>query len=191
MRRKRPRGRGRISLTVDELEMALQHCISIEEACKYLHVSRPTLIREAKLYRKEGTDKTYYEILYNPEGIGTKKGKGAGNPNLIKYTLEDLLQGKYPEYNPFLLQKRLLKTDVYMPRRCDICSFYEVRSDGKVPLRLDFIDNDTTNHKRENLRWLCFNHFYIYVGWRDKKLYQDRRENRFNPKNRNERKDER
>lgn len=176
-------GRDKVTLTRLDLEYALKNCKSLASAARFLNVSYDVIVRESKLHRKEGTDKTYYELLYNQLGIGIRKS-GGGNPGLVKKPMEEILEGKHPNYNPYHIQNRLLKNDIYLPRRCAICSFFEVRpSDGKIPLRLDFINGDTTDHRLENLRWLCYNHYYIYVGGHGKKLNRDRHLNRFNPKN--------
>lgn len=176
------RSSNKVTLTYSDLEYAYQNCKSLGQAAKFLNVALKTLSREAKLYKRKGDDKTFYELLYNKRGVGISKPKG-GNPNLIKYDMESLLQGNHPNYNPYLLQTRLLKNDLYLPRRCSVCSYFEVREDGKIPLKLDFIDGDTTNHKLNNLRWLCFNHYYIYVGGPGKMINRDRYLNKFNPKN--------
>lgn len=176
-------GLGRkITLTEADLEYAYQNCKSLSSAARFLNISKDTLKREAKKHRRKDTKKTYYELLKNPKGIGISKG-GSGNPKLVKYPMEDILSGKYPDYNPYKLQERLLKNDIYLDRRCAVCSFFDVREDGKIPLKLDFINGDTTNHHIDNLRWLCYNHYYMLVGWHRKSLYNDRSQNRFDPKN--------
>ena len=52
-----------------------------------------------------------------------------------------------------------------MEEECCSCGYCTRRvSDYTVPLLLDWIDGDRTNHKRENLRLLCYNCYYQEVG---------------------------
>ena len=53
----------------------------------------------------------------------------------------------------------------YIPEQCDICEFEEQRiTDKKVPLKIDFVDGNTTNHLKENIRLLCYNCWFLNVG---------------------------
>ena len=80
------------------------------------------------------------------------------------YGLLDILEGKYPKYPHSRLKVRLLKNAIF-EEKCDSCGYCERRvSDYSVPLLLDWIDGDRTNHKRENLRLLCYNCYYQEVG---------------------------
>ena len=37
-------------------------------------------------------------------------------------------------------------------------------TDGTIPLILDHMDDDWTNHKRDNIRFLCYNCFHNLRG---------------------------
>ena len=39
-------------------------------------------------------------------------------------------------------------------------------TDGKAPLLLDFFDGNWQNHKLDNLRFLCYNCFFLLIGKR-------------------------
>ena len=81
-----------------------------------------------------------------------------------KYSLDDLIAGKYPDYPVWKLKSRLLLNG-YMLEKCSCCGFEEKRlTDGKVPLVLDFIDGNRKNHKYDNLRMLCFNCSFLLNG---------------------------
>ena len=74
------------------------------------------------------------------------------------------LEGKYPKYPHTRLKQRILKNGL-MEEECCSCGYCTRRvSDYTVPLLLDWIDGDRTNHKRENLRLLCYNCYYQEVG---------------------------
>jgi hypothetical protein len=176
-------GRPRITLTRAEIEYAMEHCSSAKQAARFLNMSYETFKKNAQQYRYKNTKKTLFDKIKNPAGKGISRNNN-GNPNWVKYPLDEILKGEHPDFNPYSLQDRLLKTDVYLDRRCEVCSFYETRyEDGKAPLKLEWKDGDRTNHKIENLRWLCYNHYYIYVGWHGTSLNRDRYKNRFDPKN--------
>ena len=55
--------------------------------------------------------------------------------------------------------------EAYKAEECEVCGFNERRmTDYTVPLMLDWIDGDKTNHKLDNLRVLCLNCYYLQVG---------------------------
>ncbi len=89
-----------------------------------------------------------------------------------KIKLLDVLEGLYPNYDPIKLKQNLIKTG-WFARKCDNCGYdKENEDDGRVPLILNFLDENTRNHKRENLEMLCFNCFFIKSPmWRSKRYY--------------------
>jgi len=108
--------------------------------------------------------KTKYDIfedLKNPDGNGIRKGY---NIKRGKFSLDDILKGKYPDYPVWKLKQRLLLNG-YMLEKCNNCGFEERRvTDAKVPLVLDFLDGDKCNHLYDNLRMLCFNCSFLLNG---------------------------
>jgi len=102
-----------------------------------------------------------FEDLKNPHGIGIRKGT---NPGTLAHSLDDILEGMFPDYPVWKLKKRLLNNG-YMMEKCNSCGFEERRvTDFRVPLVLDFLDGDRKNHKHENLRMLCFNCSFLING---------------------------
>ena len=52
-----------------------------------------------------------------------------------------------------------------MEEKCASCGFEERRiTDYRVPLKIDFLDGDTTNHKLDNIQMLCYNCYFLQVG---------------------------
>ena len=59
-------------------------------------------------------------------------------------------------------------------------------TDGTIPLILDHMDDDWTNHKRDNIRFLCYNCFHNLRGnirgkqpqWRANKLNKKEKQKR-------------
>ena len=92
--------------------------------------------------------------VFNPN----QAGKGMSKPNSfgnVGFDLNDILEGKYPQYQTFKLKNRLLKEGIF-ENKCSECG---VREWNKKPLNmeLDHIDGNRTNHRLENLRMLCPN----------------------------------
>lgn len=152
--RRMKRGLGAIPLLETEIKEVQKKARSAMEAARLLGVSYNTYKKYARRYG-------IFEDLKNPDGIGIRKGY---NIKRGKYSLEDLIKGKYPEYPVWKLKQRLLLNG-YMLEKCNNCGFEERRiTDHKVPLVLDFIDDDRKNHLYDNLRMLCFNCSYLIRG---------------------------
>ena len=63
------------------------------------------------------------EEFKNQAGVGITKHY---NLQSGRYNLDDILQGKYPKYDTYKLQQRLIRVG-YIPEQCDICEFEEQR----------------------------------------------------------------
>lgn len=123
-------------------EQILQACNTSESmaaAAAKLPMNHKTFRKYAKLYG-------YYNP--NPAGKGLKKNK----PFI---PLDDILNGKQPQYSTFKLKNRLLKENLLKPI-CQSCGLSKWL-DGKIPLELDHIDGNSKNHSFNNLRLLCPN----------------------------------
>jgi hypothetical protein len=152
--RRMKRGLGAKPLLESEIKGIQKKARSAMEAARLLGVSYNTYKKYARKYG-------IFEDLKNPDGTGIRKGY---NIKRGKYSLDDILAGKYPEYPIWKLKQRLLLNG-YMLEKCNSCGFEEKRiTDGKVPLVLDFEDGDRKNHKHENLRMLCFNCSFLING---------------------------
>ena len=90
-------------------------------------------------------------------------------PNLIK--LEDILEGKYPEYQTFKLKLRLL-TDGIFENKCSMCGITKWNG-MDINMQLDHIDGNPHNHRLNNLRMICPNchsQTDTYCGKNNKKI---------------------
>lgn len=85
---------------------------------------------------------------YNP----TRIGSGA------KVPLEEILQGKHPNYQTFKLRNRLIKEGL-KKNACEMpdCGVDETWLGKKISCQLDHIDGDRFNHRWNNLRMICPN----------------------------------
>jgi len=137
-----------------EVEEAQRRARSAAEAARILGVCYNTYKKWAKAYG-------VFENLINQPGIGISKG---GNIRKGRYALEDLLKGMYPTYPVKKLQARIIKNG-YLAEECAVCGFNEKRiTDYKVPLKLNHLNGDITDHRFENIELLCFNCWFLTVG---------------------------
>ena len=84
-------------------------------------------------------------------------GKGMSKPQDKKYSTEDILAGKYPNYGTHHLKVRLLEEGLKI-KRCERkeCGITEWNGQ-KIVFELHHKDGDNKNHKWENLELLCPN----------------------------------
>lgn len=157
-------GRGRTSFDLPESDIryAIANTKSNAEAARFLKVSFDTWKKYAKMYVDRETDKTLYDMHTNQAGVGITKdvAKATSGP----YAIDKILSGEYPNYPTWKLRNRILALNI-MPEECSCCGYAERRiTDDTVPLLLDHMDGDETNHRIENLQLLCLNCYYQQTG---------------------------
>jgi len=149
-------------LMKSDIERAMAMTKSNRAGARYLHVSYIHYKRYAKLYTDEnGTP------LFDKHKNQSGKGISKFLPNKGKEpALKDIIEGRVPidSYTPEKLKNRLIQ-ESYLQECCSKCQFAERRViDYKVPLILNFKDNNKKNWSLENLELLCYNHYFLYVG---------------------------
>lgn len=88
----------------------------------------------------------------NQSGKGITK-KHNGN----KIPLQEILDGKHPQFQTFKLKNRLFKEGI-KENKCEIKGCGVNEWNGKsINCELDHIDGDRTNHTLDNLRIICPN----------------------------------
>ena len=157
-------GSGRVgyNLSENEIRYAMENTKSLTAAARFLNVALKTLRKYAKQYVDSATDKTLYELHKNMAGKGIPKN------NVIKmtgkYGLQRIVAGECPDYKGTNLKFRLIRAGM-LEEKCQHCGYEERRiTDYTVPLLLDWIDGDRTNHVLDNLQLLCYNCYFCMVG---------------------------
>ena len=156
------RGRESYNLPESDIRYAMANTKSNAEAARFSKVSFSTWKKYANMYLDRETNKTLYDLHTNQAGVGIIKDtiKATSGP----YSIDKILTGEYPNYPTWKLRNRLLALDI-LKEECNCCGYAEHRvTDDTVPLLLDHMDGDETNHCIENIQLLCLNCYYQQVG---------------------------
>lgn len=142
---------------------AMNKTKSVRAAARYLNCSYHHLKRYMKLYKDEESGKTLFEVHKNQSGKGVPKFlKSSGKePALI-----DIIEGKInpASFSPDKLKYRLT-SEGYLEECCGNCGFNERRvTDHKVPLILHFKDKNKLNYNLNNIEFLCYNCYFLFIG---------------------------
>jgi hypothetical protein len=144
------KGRGARPLLESEIKEAQEHCNNATACARYLGVGYNCYKKWAKTY---GLFKT------NPWGKGDKKRYWA--PDKGKYPLNQILEGKFPEYPIYRLKDLLIRSGK-KDAKCENCGFEEHRiTDKKMPLLISFKDGNEKNHLFDNIEILCYNCMFL------------------------------
>lgn len=85
-----------------------------------------------------------------------------------KFLLDDILEGKHPQYPTNKLKHRLYKAGI-KKEKCECCGIDPIWNGKLLVMQLDHIDGNHTNHKLENLAILCPNCHTQTDTWAGKK----------------------
>ena len=142
---------------------AMDKTKSVKAAARYLNCSYHHLKRYMKLYVDEETGKTLFDKHKNQQGKGIPKFLRASGK---EPALRDIIEGKInpASFSPDKLKYRLT-TEGYLEERCGNCGFTEHRvTDHKVPLILHFKDKNKLNYNLNNIEFLCYNCYFLFIG---------------------------
>jgi hypothetical protein len=151
-------------LSKEDILRAMNVTMSNKAAARYLHVSYIHYKKWAKNY--DATEEGYpnlFEQHKNQAGKGIPKFLRADGP---EPALLDIIEGRVDasSFSPDKLKYRLI-TEGYLAEECAVCKFHERRvSDYKIPLLLNFKDNNKKNWNKDNIELLCYNHYFLQVG---------------------------
>lgn len=149
-------------LTKEQILLAMSRTKSNRAAARFCHVSYNHYKRYAKLYKDEETGLTLFEKHKNPAGKGIPKflNNTGKEPDLI-----EILEGRIPHYHftPEKIKQRIIREGL-IEEKCHRCGFAERRVlDLKVPLILHFKNADKKDFSLNNLDFLCYNCYFLYV----------------------------
>tara|TARA_B100000963_G_scaffold312516_1_gene289965 strand:- start:922 stop:1569 length:648 start_codon:yes stop_codon:yes gene_type:complete len=142
---------------------AMDKTKSVRAAARYLNCSYHHLKRYMKLYIDEETGQTLFDKHKNQQGKGIPKFLRTSGK---EPALMDIIEGKInpASFSPDKLKYRLT-TEGYLEECCGNCGFQEHRvTDHKVPLILHFKDKNKLNYRLENIQFLCYNCYFLFIG---------------------------
>lgn len=154
----------RYDLDESSIRFAMKNTKSNNEAARFLKVAISTYKRYAKKYIDPDTGESLYDLHKNQGGAGlTKYGGRRSVGNNTEY-LEKVFRGEIKNPPIYAIARKMIQSG-YLEECCGNCGFEERRvTDYKIPLKLDFIDGDKRNTRRENIRLLCLNCYFLMVG---------------------------
>ena len=88
------------------------------------------------------------------------------NGNKSKWNVLDVIEGRISptHFRPESLKQKMID-EGYLKEECAICGFHDRRiNDYVMPLILDFADNNPQHYGLGNIRFLCYNCFFITRG---------------------------
>lgn len=141
---------------------AMNKTKSVKAAARYLNCSYQHLKKYMKLYNDEETGQTLFDKHKNQSGKGIPKflsSKGK-EPALL-----DIIEGRVDasSFSPEKIKYRLI-AEGHLEEECSKCGFKERRvTDYKVPLILNFKDKNKKNYNKENIHFLCYNCYFLYI----------------------------
>lgn len=156
-------GRPSRNLTENVIRNAMKHTQSNFQAARYLNVTIDTYKKYAKLFIDQESGKTLYEFHKNNSGRGIKRIKWNHDISVDRIN-EIMSSDSYRAVNQQKLKNRLIYEGI-LRMECYKCGHHEKRVvDFHQPLMLNFIDGNKHHWNIENLRMLCYNCHFLYVG---------------------------
>lgn len=134
----------------------------IIEAKKELEIKFPNGFNESMVARHMRINYFTYKKYARIYGVWKPSPNIRGKKNICdpergKYPLSEILDGKHPDYSIFRIKQKLIGGGI-KKEECERCGWKE-RSvlNGKVPLLMNFMDDNHKNHKLENMKLYCPN----------------------------------
>ena len=128
----------------EEFVKIVNECGSMAYAAKKVGMAYTSFVRKAK---KLG--------CYKPNQGG--KGICRSSSGRTKFLLEDVLDGKVPNYQTYKLKVRMIKAGI-IKDECCLCGWNKKPEGAKYsPCELDHINGDPTDHRLINLWLICPN----------------------------------
>ena len=155
-------------LIKEQILMAMRHTKSNKSAARYLNCSYIHYKGWAKRYNEFEGGRTLWDVHLNQAGKGIPK-YGSGNDAVQirkKFNVLDVVEGRisHHHFKPDFIKVKMIE-DGLLKEECAVCGFHERRvNDYKVPLILNFKNNNSNHYNLGNIRFLCYNCFFLNVG---------------------------
>jgi hypothetical protein len=152
-------------LTKEQILLAMKHTKSNRAAARYLNVSYIHYKMWAKNYHEFEGGRSLFEVHFNQRGAGIAKWGNIRKKKSI-WSVLDVVEGRvsHTHFKPDEIKKRMV-TEGILKEECDMCGFHERRlNDYKIPLILNFKDNNPNHYNLGNIRFLCYNCFFLNIG---------------------------
>ena len=140
------------NITKEELESAIKVSTTHSETLRYLKLPTHGSVF-AKIKKMI--------LLYNIDtshfgGYSWRRGKTIiDDRRLSKHTIEEIFSRNSPSSSNYV--KKLIKKESLISYVCNKCKNGGEWMEEKLTLQLDHINGEKTDHRLENLRWLCPN----------------------------------
>jgi len=152
-------------LTKEQILLAMRHTKSNRSAARYLNCSYIHYKMWAKRYHTVEGGPSLFESHKNQSGKGIPKFLTKSSSKK-EWNILDVIEGRISvkHFSPEKIKKKMIE-EGYLKEECAMCGFHERRvTDYKVPLILNFKDNDSNHYNLNNIRFLCYNHYFLNIG---------------------------
>jgi hypothetical protein len=156
----------RKDLTKEQIQLAMRHTKSNLAAARYLNCSYQHYKMWAKKYHEFEGGRTLFEVHFNQKGFGIPKHMTGKNAYRSKWDVLDVIEGRISvnHFRPDDIKKKMIDNG-YLKEECALCGFNERRvNDYKIPLILNFKDNNSNHYNLDNIRFLCYNCYFLNIG---------------------------
>lgn len=153
-------------LIKEQILLAMRHTKSNKAAARYLNCSYIHYKGWAKQYHEFEGGRTLWDVHLNQCGKGIPKFLTGVNAVKSKWNVMDVVEGRLSpkHFRPEAIKKKMIEEGV-LKEECSMCSFNERRlNDYKIPLILNFKDNDPNHYNLGNIRFLCYNCYFLNIG---------------------------
>ena len=151
-------------LTRDDIMWAMKNTRSNRAAARFINCSYSHYKKYAKIYFEFEGGQTLFDARKNPSGKGIPKF--ISDKSKIGNGILDVVHGKTSpkHFEPEKLKNKIFEAGL-IAEKCNVSGFEERRVvDGKIPLLVDFKDSNPSNYLLSNLRFLCYNCYFLQVG---------------------------
>jgi len=152
-------------LTKEQILLAMKMTKSNKAAARYLNVSYIHYKGWAKQYHEFEGGRSLFDAHKNQSGKGIPKFL-AGNVKKSKWDVLDVIEGRIAatHFKPEDIKRKMID-EGYLKEECAMCGFHERRvNDYKIPLILNFKDNNSNHYNLGNVRFLCYNCYFLNIG---------------------------